>query len=64
MNGTMRARPTDPGDPRALPRICEGIAATHQAKVVAEIQGYPVVMNDGGFDAFARETAAELGERA
>jgi hippurate hydrolase len=50
----------------ALPRICEGIAATHQAKAVVEIQGgYPVVMNDGGFDAFARETAAELlGERA
>ena len=42
------------------------IAATHQAEAIVDIQGgYPVVMNDPGFDAFARETAAELlGERA
>lgn len=68
MNGTMRALSdrTRAMLLEALPRICEGIAATHQAKAVVEIQGgYPVVMNDGGFDAFARETAAELlGERA
>ena len=68
LNGTMRALSdrTRAMLVEALPRICEGIAATHQATAVVDIQGgYPVVMNDAGFDAFARETAAELlGERA
>lgn len=68
MNGTMRALSdrTRAMLLEALPRICEGIAAAHQAKAVVEIEGgYPVVMNHDGFDAFARETAAELlGERA
>ena len=68
LNGTMRALSdrTRAMLVEALPRICEGIASTHQATAVVDIQGgYPVVMNDAGFDAFARETAAELlGERA
>ncbi|MEM9177532.1 MAG: M20 family metallopeptidase [Myxococcota bacterium] len=68
LNGTMRALSdrTRAKLLEALPRICEGIAATHQAEAVVDIQGgYPVVMNDPGFDAFARETVAELlGERA
>ena len=68
LNGTMRALSdrTRAMLLEALPRICEGIASTHQATAVVDIQGgYPVVMNDAGFDAFARETAAELlGERA
>ncbi|MCR9095352.1 MAG: M20 family metallopeptidase [bacterium] len=68
LNGTLRAL-SDRTRARlleALPRICEGIASTHQATAVVDIQGgYPVVMNDAAFDAFARETAAELlGERA
>ena len=68
LNGTMRALSdrTRAMLLEALPRICEGIATTHQAEAIVDIQGgYPVVMNDPGFDAFARETAAELlGERA
>ncbi|MBB84521.1 MAG: amidohydrolase [Deltaproteobacteria bacterium] len=68
LNGTMRALSdrTRAMLLEALPRICEGIAATHQAEAIVDIQGgYPVVMNDPGFDAFARETAVELlGERA
>ncbi len=67
LTGTMRALSdrTRAMMIEALPRITEGIATTHQAKAVVEIQGgYPVVMNDPEFEAFARETAAELlGER-
>jgi len=67
LTGTMRALSdrTRAMMIEALPRITEGIAATHQAKAIVEIQGgYPVVMNDPEFESFARETAAELlGER-
>lgn len=68
LTGTMRAL-SDRTRARmieALPRIAEGIAATHRAKATVRIQGgYPVVENDPGFEDFARETAAALlGERA
>lgn len=68
MTGTMRALSdrTRAMLIEALPRIVEGIARTHEASAHVEIEGgYPVVMNDPGFEAFARDTAAELlGERA
>jgi len=49
-----------------LPRIARGIAETHEATVEIEIEpGYPVVVNDAGFEAFASAVAGELlGERA
>lgn len=49
-----------------LPRIAEGIARAHNAKATVEITpGYPVVVNDEGFESFAREVASDLlGARA
>lgn len=49
----------------ALPRIAEGVARTHEAEArVALSPGYPVVVNDAGFEAFAREAVEDLlGER-
>lgn len=68
LEGTMRAL-SDATRTKLLegfPRIVEGIAATHQAKVKIELlPGYPVVVNDASFESFARGVAAELlGERA
>jgi len=50
----------------AVPRIASGIASTHGAEAHVEISGgYPVVMNDVGFESFAREVIGDLlGERA
>ena len=50
----------------SIPRLAEGLAAAHGAEARVEIRGgYPVVVNDAGFEAFARETAgALLGEHA
>lgn len=50
----------------AVPRIAEGIAAAHGARATVEISsGYPVVMNDAGFESFARDVIGDLlGERA
>lgn len=49
-----------------LPRIARGIAETHEGTAHIEIQaGYPVVVNDAGFEAFASGIAGELlGSRA
>ncbi len=44
-----------------LPRIAEGIASTHRAKAMIDItSGYPVVVNDAKFEAFARDVIADL----
>lgn len=44
-----------------LPRIARGIAETHEATAAIEIlPGYPVVVNDAGFEAFASRVAGEL----
>ena len=68
LSGTMRAL-SDKTRARmleGLPRIAEGIARAHHAKASVEIMGgYPVVVNDAGFEGFARDViAALLGERA
>jgi hippurate hydrolase len=49
-----------------LPRIAEGIARAHNATARVELSGgYPVVMNDSGFETFAREVVRDLlGPRA
>ncbi len=63
LSGTMRAvsDATRAMLLAGLPRIAEGIAAAHGAEARVEIlPGYPVVVNDAGFEAFARETASEL----
>ncbi len=44
-----------------LPRIAEGIANTHRAKALVDIaSGYPVVVNDAGFESFTREVITDL----
>ncbi len=44
-----------------LPRIAEGIASTHRATARIEIEpGYPVVVNDAGFEAFTRDVIGDL----
>jgi amidohydrolase len=44
-----------------LPRIAEGIANTHRAKALVDIiSGYPVVVNDAGFESFTRDVIADL----
>jgi len=44
-----------------LPRIAEGIAKTHRAEARIDLApGYPVTVNDAGFEAFAREVAGEV----
>ena len=44
-----------------LPRIAEGIANTHRAKADVRLAaGYPVVVNDANFEAFARDVASDL----
>jgi hippurate hydrolase len=68
IRGTMRAL-SDKTRARmieGLPRIVEGIARTHDAQARVEIiSGYPVVINDDEFEAFARSVAGELlGEQA
>jgi len=63
IGGTMRAlsERTRTIMLEGLPRIAEGIAGAHRAK--AEIRlaaGYPVVVNDTNFEAFARTVAVDL----
>ncbi len=63
INGTMRALSdrTRAIMLEGLPRIAEGIAQTHRAKALVElISGYPVVVNDAKFEAFACEVASDL----
>ncbi|MAG33377.1 MAG: amidohydrolase [Deltaproteobacteria bacterium] len=63
LKGTMRtlsdrtrARMLD-----GLMRICTGIARAHRAEADVEIMaGYPVAVNDEGFEEFVREVAGEL----
>ena len=44
-----------------LPRVVEGIAAAHRATAEIELApGYPVVVNDANFEAFARNVASDL----
>jgi hippurate hydrolase len=66
--GTMRALSEHTRDLllAGLPRVAEGIAAAHDATARVELQpGYPVVMNDVGFEAFAGDVARDLlGEHA
>jgi len=63
IGGTMRAlsERTRALMLEGLPRIAKGIAEAHRAS--AEIQlapGYPVVVNDADFEAFARNVVADL----
>lgn len=63
LQGTMRA--LSPATRalllEGLPRIVEGIARAHQAEADVElVSGYPVVMNDRGFEHFVRDVATEL----
>jgi hippurate hydrolase len=63
ISGTMRALSDRTREMllEGLPRISRGIAETHQAEAKVEIQsGYPVLVNDAGFEAFASEIAGEL----
>ncbi len=63
IQGTMRALSdrTRAILQEGLPRIARGIASTHRAKAKVElIPGYPVVVNDAEFEAFAREITADL----
>ena len=66
--GTMRTLSEHTRDRllAGLPRIAEGIAAAHDATARVELQpGYPVVLNDAGFEAFAGGVARDLlGEQA
>lgn len=68
MTGTMRALSdkTRALMIEGLPRIAEGIARAHNAEAIVRIKGgYPVVVNDPGFESFARGVIADLlGERA
>lgn len=68
IQGTMRALSdrTRAILQEGLPRIAKGIASTHRAEAKIElIPGYPVVVNDARFEAFAREITTDLlGERA
>lgn len=61
--GTMRAL-SDRTRARlleGLPRVAEGIAKAHGAEAIIEIQsGYPVVVNDTAFEAFASDTIRDL----
>jgi hippurate hydrolase len=63
IRGTMRAL-SDKTRARmleGLPRIVDGIARTHEATARIDIiSGYPVVVNDAGFEAFARDVAGDL----
>ncbi len=44
-----------------LPRIVEGIARTHRASARIDlVSGYPVVVNDGAFEAFSRGVIEDL----
>jgi hippurate hydrolase len=63
MRGTLRALSdrTRAKLLEGLPRIAEGIAHAHRAEARIELRpGYPVTANDPGFEAFAREVAADL----
>ena len=68
IGGTMRAlsERTRAIMLEGLPRIAEGIAKTHRATTDIQLAGgYPVVVNDADFEAFARNVAADLlGPRA
>jgi hippurate hydrolase len=68
LTGTMRALSdkTRALMIEGLPRIAEGIARAHNAEAKVDITGgYPVVVNDASFEAFARKVVSELlGERA
>jgi amidohydrolase len=68
LSGTMRALSdkTRALMIEGLPRIAEGIARTHNAEARVNILGgYPVVVNDAGFESFAREVVTDLlGDRA
>jgi len=68
IRGTMRAL-SDATRERlveGLTRVCQGIAGAHRATAHVSIQrGYPVVVNDAGFEGFARGVVTDLlGERA
>jgi hippurate hydrolase len=63
LSGTMRALSGRTREALAagLRRIAEGIARAHRAEARVRIQpGYPVAVNDGDFEAFARAVASEL----
>ncbi len=68
LTGTMRALSdkTRALMLEGLPRISQGIARAHNAEAAVELTaGYPVVVNDAGFESFARGVVGELlGERA
>ncbi|MBK7950522.1 MAG: amidohydrolase [Deltaproteobacteria bacterium] len=63
LQGTLRAlsASTRAALSAGLRRVAEGVAKTHRAEARVRIQpGYPVAVNDGGFEAFARGVAGEL----
>ncbi|MFO0688859.1 MAG: M20 family metallopeptidase [Myxococcota bacterium] len=63
LQGTLRALSgrTRSALSEGLRRVAEGVARAHRAEARVRIQpGYPVAINDGGFEAFARGVAGEL----
>lgn len=63
IHGTMRALSdrTRSLMLEGLPRIINGIAGTHRARATIDlVAGYPVVMNDATFEAFARDVVEDL----
>ena len=63
ISGTMRALSdrTRSIMLEGLPRIAEGVARTHRAKALVDItSGYPVLVNDAGFESFARDVITDL----
>jgi len=63
LTGTMRALSdkTRALMIEGLPRITEGIARAHNAEATIEIDsGYPVLVNDGDFESFARDVVGDL----
>lgn len=68
LQGTLRALSgrTRAALAEGLERVAMGVARTHRAEASVRIlPGYPVAVNDAGFETFAREVAKELlGERA
>jgi amidohydrolase len=68
LQGTLRALSarTRAALSEGIRRVAEGIARAHRAEARVQIQpGYPVAVNDGRFEAFARSVVGELlGERS
>jgi len=68
LQGTMRALSARTREALAagLERVATGVARAHRAEATVRVlPGYPVAINDGGFEAFARGVASELlGPRA